>query len=695
MTTAFRHNSRPFLVALAAAMIVLSALASTSLGASPLPPSDYTVRAACAAPAPGRAACMALQLVPQTAEAQAHTHPLAVATQTAQPASSASEGVFGLTPGDLHTAYQLPDAAIGEQKIALVDAYNDPTAESDLKAYDYQLGLPQCTTANGCFKKVNQKGETTKLPFPKTIAELEAAEGSEKAEEAEGWGGEISLDIETAHAVCESCKILLVEADSPSYANLESAEATAENLGATEISNSWGGPELGETQSSETKSAFNHPGTVITASTGDDGYLEWSAKQPSGYAEFPSTSPHVVAVGGTRLLLNSSGHTWKSEAVWNDGGIKGGVKEGYGAGGGGCSTVFEAQPWQTGVGDWSEVGCGSKRAAADVSADADPYTGVAVYYTSRECESEYQGEVVNWCTYGGTSLASPIIAATFALAGGANGVSYPARTPYENVTAHPSSLHDVVSGSNGECTKPFNKGSGISGCTNAEEGANCSQKAICLARSGFDGPSGVGTPHGLAAFQLPATEPVATEQEILEKEKIERQEEAERREAAKGEEEAELEEEIRLKEELEESEKKAKTVGWITTVITSAPPVPTPAPPPPAPAPAAKSTTPTLSALALTVKALVALNANRPRMTKVSFTFDLNIATQVGFALAKRARVHHHSRWQAFGSALTVTAKSGANSQVLKGRSVLKPGAYRLTATPLHGKAVSILFRIG
>ncbi|MHB8241423.1 MAG: S53 family peptidase, partial [Solirubrobacteraceae bacterium] len=525
MTTALRHTSRPLLAApaaLAATALALGMLASTSLGASPLPPSDYSVRAACSAPTPGHAACMALQLVPQTAEAQAHTHPLAVATQAAHPASSASEGVFGLTPGDLHTAYQLPDTAIGEQKIALVDAYNDPTAESDLKAYDYQLGLPQCTTANGCFKKVNQKGETTKLPFPRTTAELEAAAGSERAEEAEGWGGEISLDIETAHAVCESCKILLVEANSPSYENLESAEATAESLGATEISNSWGGPELGETPSSETKSAFNHPGTVITASTGDDGYLEWAAKQPSGYAEFPSTSPHVVAVGGTRLLLNSSGHTWKGESVWNDEGIKGGVKEGYGAGGGGCSTIFEAQPWQTGVADWSEVGCGAKRAAADVSADADPYTGVAVYYTSRECESEYQGEVVHWCTYGGTSLASPIIAATYALAGGANGVSYPARTPYENVTAHPSSLHDVVSGSNGECAKPFNNGTGVSGCTNSEEGANCSQKAICLARSGFDGPSGVGTPHGLAAFQLPATEPVATEQEILEKEEIER-----------------------------------------------------------------------------------------------------------------------------------------------------------------------------
>ncbi|MHB8241424.1 MAG: hypothetical protein ACYDHN_05485, partial [Solirubrobacteraceae bacterium] len=176
---------------------------------------------------------------------------------------------------------------------------------------------------------------------------------------------------------------------------------------------------------------------------------------------------------------------------------------------------------------------------------------------------------------------------------------------------------------------------------------------------------------------------------------IERNEEAERREAAKGEEEAELEEEVRLREELEESEKKAKTVGWITTVITSAPAATTPAPPAPAPATATASSTPTLSALALTVKAIVALNASHPRLTKVSFTFDLNLPTQVRFALAKRVRVHHHSRWQPFGSALTTTAKSGANTQTLKGRSVLKAGLYRLTATPAHGKARSILFRIG
>ena len=272
-------------------------------------------------------------------------------------------------------------------------------------------------------------------------------------------------------------------------------------LGAGEVSNSWAGPELGETPELESASPFDHKGIVITAAAGDEGYLDWGAEAASerGYVGFPASSPHVVAVGGTRLSLGTDS-AWAGETVWN----------GDGATGGGCSVVFTAQLWQQSLSDWSGVGCGTKRAVADVSADADPYTGVAVHDTSPECEYRYEEakvkHVLYWCTIGGTSVASPLIASVFALAGGANGVEYPAKTLYENEVKSPGSLHDVTTGSNGECTKPFSE-TGLSGCTTAEEAKSCASKAICVAGIGYDGPTGVGTPDGIAAFK-PA--PVST-----------------------------------------------------------------------------------------------------------------------------------------------------------------------------------------
>ena len=108
--------------------------------------------------------------------------------------------------------------------------------------------------------------------------------------------------------------------------------------------------------------------------------------------------------------------------------------------------------------------------------------------------------MLHWCTLGGTSLASPLIASVFALAGGAGGVSYPASTLYANVAATPKDLHDVTSGSNGACGQPFNGSTGVSGCTVEEEAADCASHLICLAATGYDGPTGLGTPDGLAAF---------------------------------------------------------------------------------------------------------------------------------------------------------------------------------------------------
>jgi hypothetical protein len=454
----------------------------------PLPESNYSVRPACAPPAPGFASCLALQLVPQTAAARSRTHPIGMTKKhRIKHAGNAAEGADGLRPQDLHSGYQLPAEAPPGQTVAIIDAYDDPNAEADLEAYDKEFGLPPCTKVTGCFKKVNQAGNESPLP---------AEEG--------GWALEISLDIETTHAVCPNCKILLVEAETAMFSALESAENTAVSLGATEISNSWGGPQLGEDSS-----AFNHPGVAITASAGDYGYLNWAfgSGMPEE-ADYPAASPHVVAVGGTRLHLNAG--AWESESVWNDGSTLSGGHS-HGAGGGGCaSTPFAAQPWQRSVPDWGEVGCGSKRAVADVAADADPYSGVAVYdstpYPVGEIEvapGEFETvfETLEWVPIGGTSLASPIVASTFALAGGAGAVSNPAQNLYAHLGS--ASLHDITVGSNGSCAKAFHEGTKSSGCLTAEQATQCASKLICLSAAGFDGPSGVGTPNGIEAFTAP------------------------------------------------------------------------------------------------------------------------------------------------------------------------------------------------
>src|ERR1700722_14069657 len=173
MTTPPRHNPAFALLALAITAALMAVLAPASFASSPLPSSDYSVRHACAPPSPGRASCMALQLVPRTPVAAAQTHPLAAATPGDAPSVTIAEGAFGLTPSDIHSAYELPAEAPSEQTIALVDAYDDPTAEADLKSYDEAFKLPACTHANGCFKKVNQKGEEGHPPVAKTGQENE------------------------------------------------------------------------------------------------------------------------------------------------------------------------------------------------------------------------------------------------------------------------------------------------------------------------------------------------------------------------------------------------------------------------------------------------------------------------------------------------------------------------------------------
>jgi len=703
MSTRTRHRATlgTAVVAVVLAMLCSQAIAAQTI--SPLPPSAYTVRPACAPPSPGRASCLALALLARTAQARAHTRPLGVARAAGlSPApgpesgadpnrpgarrsfSPAQENDFGLRPQDLHAAYLLPanSASSSKQTIALVDAYNDPSAEEDLASYSSEFGLPACTTVNGCFKQVGQNGNSTNLPFPATKASLTAAEalceGHEEPEtpqqeeereeacflvkEAQGWSVEISLDMETAHAICQNCNITLVEAESPSFANLNAAEESAVRLGATEISNSWGGPECIGGVCVEDSTAFNHPGVVITAAAGDDGYLNWLEEGGSRFAEFPAASPQVVAVGGTRLSLNAQSERI-GETVWNDGGESAGHREGHGAGGGGCSTSFAAQPWQRHVSDWASVGCKEGRAVADVAADADPYTGMAVYDSSPACESPYtevvEGKEVkltaHWCTIGGTSLASPLIASVFALAGGAQGVSYPAQTLYANTAKSPGSLYDVTAGSNGECLTPFNEETEppSPSCSSAEEAKNsCSSELICSAASGYDGPTGLGTPNGLAAFQPPA---------------------------------GGLGEEPTSPEEGSGGAGGGQPSGPTTTLPA--------APNNPLATPSAQAVD--LSGLALTVRALIALNTSRPKIPNLAFTFMSNVAVRVRVSLTRRVGKHGHRRWKLVGHSFMISAVSGPNSRHVSGHGVLSPGTYRLTLTPAQGAARSIVFKIG
>jgi hypothetical protein len=659
--------------------VLLSLLAATACGmlvgaslapaATPDDAAAFSVEPLCSAPAPGYSGCLGLELAAHAPLAQPGTRAVSAAT-SAPEAGAAAAGAEGLPPGeaaehktptagslspaDVLGAYGLTGATPpSQQTIALVDAYNDVSAEADLKVFDEQFGLPECMSetapgGNGCFKQVNQNGETTNLPFPTTAHQLKVAREGDAAERklaeaAAGWALEIATDVDVAHGVCPSCHILLVEANSNANDDLYAAEQTAATLGATEISNSWGGEEPGVDYQQ-----FNHPGVVITASAGDDGYLDWLTGERSAAAEYPASSPHVIAVGGTRLNRNGVTGAWQSETIWNDGGMSGGTFEGHGAGGGGCSVSFTAPAWQQLVADWSSVGCAGKRAVADVSADADPYTGVAVFDST-----EYEHNK-GWSMIGGTSVASPIIASTFALAGGANGVDYPAATLYENELSDPAALHDVEVGSNGECLKHSNKTTGEAECTSAEEAQTCSQHAICLARSGYDGPSGVGTPNGLAAFRPGAeggSEAAVTPAQ-----------------GSSGSQPAPGSSQPGASSSSGATPSSASDLGAAT-------------------APA------TISAMKLTNNAVAAFARARAKLSQLGFSFKLSAASRVRATLAVRVRVHGRLRWRTI-SALSFLASAGTQVRRLGGRASLTAGSYRLTLTPARGTAKSLQFRI-
>lgn len=305
---------------------------------------------------------------------------------------NASSSPVGLTPAQMKSAYNFStsNTAGAGMTIAIVDAYNLPTAENDLNVFSAQFGLPACTTANGCFTKVNQTGGTS---YPRYNS---------------GWGLEIALDIEWAHAIAPGAKILLVEAKTNSFANLLKAEDYAA-AHANYVSNSWGASEFSSEASYD--SHFAHSGVSFFVSAGDAGLP----------AEYPSSSPNVISVGGTTLSFNSNG-TLQSETGWS-------------AGGGGCSAYETATSAQSGFSQYGQVNCGGKRGTPDVSLDANPSSGAAVYDSSK-----YNGQT-GWYQVGGTSLSSPMMAGRSAVSGPLVNAGY--------VYGNNITFRDITSGTNG------------------------------------------------------------------------------------------------------------------------------------------------------------------------------------------------------------------------------------------------------
>lgn len=341
--------------------------------------------------------------------------------------SATSSAPPGYGPAQLAAAYGLATTTGSGQTVALIESGDYPTAAADLAVYRTQYGLPPCTSASGCFKKVGQTGSTTSLP--RTNA---------------SWAEETALDEDMVSAICPNCHILIVEANSATTSNLDAAVNVAAQLGATEISNSYGGSEYASSDS-----AFSHPGIVITASAGDSGYGEGSL-QPCSFAT-------VVCTGGTSLQP-AGGARGYTETVWNDS---------YGAAGSGCSSLVRKPSWQ------NDKGC-TMRSQSDVAFDADPEYGVAVYDST-----SYEG-YSGWLVFGGTSVASPAIAAAFALAGNASTLGPNAAEVFWNAAGR--GLNSVTSGNN----------------LTRREKCPAGYPYICTAGTGDDGvysgPGGWGTP---------------------------------------------------------------------------------------------------------------------------------------------------------------------------------------------------------
>jgi subtilase family serine protease len=399
---------------LTAASVV--AAAAAALGGAPRAAATVTTapmqafhRAVCGRQARGFVRC----------HADVRTDARGVPLTTAAPA--------GLAPTDLQQAYSLTalPGATTSPIIAIVDAYGYPTAAADLAHYRAAFRLPPCgagTGAKQCLRVVNERGRTASLPRANA-----------------GWGEEQATDLDAASATCPSCRLLLVEADSSSLPDLAAAADEAAKMGANVVSASFGAPDYADAHAYD--AAFQHAGVRVVASSGDDGFG----------VSYPASLPHVVAAGGTSLM--------RADVT------RGFVERAWTGAGSGCATLVRKPAWQ------HDAGC-RHRTVADISADADPDTGIAVFDSAST--SGHGG----WLTVGGTSVAAPLIAGIEAGAQVLWG-----RPAAWNVEPPPwrnaASVRDVRGGSNGVCAPSY----------------------LCASGIGYDGPTGLGTPIGYAAMR--------------------------------------------------------------------------------------------------------------------------------------------------------------------------------------------------
>lgn len=334
--------------------------------------------------------------------------------------------VNGLGPSEIQSAYNLPADRGSGVTVAVVEAGNYPDIDSDLQVWRNNFGLPECSEANGCLTVVNGQG------------------GSQLPPRRNGWSIETALDVDSISAACPLCHILVVEAKGVHFQELGRANETAAKMGAVAISNSWKIPEFAGMGDAKYATWFDHPGIANLASSGDGGHTSIVT------IGFPAGLPDEIAVGGTQLTKTSGGRGW-TESAWSGAGSA-------------CGVVIPKQPWQR------DKGC-SMRTTADVSADASPASGLAVYHTLPN-----QGG--GWYVYGGTSLSSPLLAGVYGLADNTGTLGTQIAAHLYASTDH---LYDVTTGSNGTiCSKR--------------------QSYICNAGPGYDGPTGLGTPNGIAAF---------------------------------------------------------------------------------------------------------------------------------------------------------------------------------------------------
>ena len=373
----------------------------------------------CPPPTQTRASCMAVAVpLPEEGELFAgfdeNGEPLPV------PAFQGSGVNGGFSPENLRSAYALSGSGEG-MTVAITVAYDYPKAEADLSTYRAQYGLTACTTANGCFKKLNQNGEAKNYPPANR-----------------GWASEAALDLDMVSAACPKCNIILIEANDPSLEDLGVAVERAGTLGATVISDSWATPDFSGSKSYN--SYFDNLGVPVLFASGDSGYGP----------EYPAASPDVVAVGGTSLFKSVNARGW-FESAWSGAGS-------------GCAISQNKPVWQ------KDEAC-SKRSIADVSAIADPTTPVSAY-------DSYESP--GWMLFGGTSVATPFLAGVEALSSASFRMAGPSAFTRVGLAG---AFNDPTSGENGNC-----------------------DSYLCVAKPGYDGPSGWGTPNGVPALPVAITE---------------------------------------------------------------------------------------------------------------------------------------------------------------------------------------------